>query len=275
MKPLTPVLVAELFPELRRDLLTLLEGLRTDEWELPTAAPKWSVKDVALHLLGGDIGILSRRRDCFHSGKMVSSPSELVSMINQLNEAWVAATRRMSPQVLRDLLSHAGKQADAYLMSLDPLGEGEPVSWAGPEPAPRWFDVAREYTERWHHQQQIRDATGRPGLYEARIFGPVLDTFVRALPYTFRDVPAQDGTALQITLSGAGGGEWVLRRGASKWELLAGSYANCDAGVRIPAERAWMIFTKGLRGTEAARSAELDGDRELAAKVLETVSVIA
>lgn len=26
-----------------------------------------------------------------------------------------------------------------------------------------WLDAAREYTEFWVHQQQIRDATGRPG----------------------------------------------------------------------------------------------------------------
>jgi hypothetical protein len=41
---------------------------------------------------------------------------------------------------------------------------GEPVTWAGPEPAPIWLDIAREYTERWLHQAQVRDATRNPPL---------------------------------------------------------------------------------------------------------------
>jgi hypothetical protein len=45
-------------------------------------------------------------------------------------------------------------------LDLDALGE--PVSWAGPDPAPLWLDCARDFTEYWVHQQQIRDATGRP-----------------------------------------------------------------------------------------------------------------
>ena len=34
------------------------------------------------------------------------------------------------------------------------------VAWAGEERSPAWFDVARELTERWHHQAHIRLATG-------------------------------------------------------------------------------------------------------------------
>ena len=51
-----------------------------------------------------------------------------------------------------------------------------PIDWAGPEPAPIWLHVAREYTERWVHQQHIRDAVGRPGLNERRWLGPVLES---------------------------------------------------------------------------------------------------
>ena len=33
---------------------------------------------------------------------------------------------------------------------------------AGEAVSANWFDVAREFTERWHHQQQIRLAIGGP-----------------------------------------------------------------------------------------------------------------
>ena len=271
-----PILVAPLFAEIRQHLLALLDGLSAEEWLLPTSAGKWNVKDVAAHILGGDIGNLSRRRDAHDSrGKPFSGWHELVAYINHINASWVDAAQRISPRLLCDLLAHVGRQADDYFMSLDPFALGGAVSWAGPERAPQWLDVAREYTERWHHQQQIRDATGRPGLYESRLFAPVLDTFVRALPQTFCDVAAPAGTTVQLTLSGQGGGEWALHRTDKSWELLVGRSETAAAQVTIAAENAWKIFTRGLRGDAARRCAEIRGDSQLGLKVLDTVSVIA
>ena len=43
--------------------MSLLGGFTAEDWLRPTAAGKWDVKDVALHLLGGDVSNLSRRRD--------------------------------------------------------------------------------------------------------------------------------------------------------------------------------------------------------------------
>ncbi len=54
--------------------------------------------------------------------------------------------------------AQTGEQTNAYFQRVDPFAMGGPVSWAGPEPAPVWLDVAREFTERWHHQQHIRAA---------------------------------------------------------------------------------------------------------------------
>jgi hypothetical protein len=64
--------------------------------------------------------------------------------------------------------------------NVDQLGEG--VWWAGVEAAPVWLDVARDYSEDWIHQQQIRDAVRRPGLSSPEFFDPLLDTLMRALP---------------------------------------------------------------------------------------------
>jgi uncharacterized protein (TIGR03083 family) len=277
MKAVEPILTAELFSEVRRELLSLLEGLSDEEWLRPTAAKKWDVKDVAAHLLGGDLGNLSRRRDRYTppGGKSIEDWGELVAFINGLNESWVTAARRLSPRVLCDLLTQTGPQIEAYFASLDPFALGTPVSWAGPEPAAVWLDVAREYTERWHHQQQIRDATGRPGLYEERLFAPVLDTFVRALPWAFRGVTAEQGECVQLRLSGAAGGDWILRRAAAGWELLTGTSDRAAARVEIRSEDAWKIFTRGIRGEEVRKRAVIEGDLRLGEKVLEVVSVIA
>ena len=167
MKRPAEIVVVDRFAPLRTQLLTLLAGLGEDEWARPTAVPRWSVKDVTAHLLGGDIGILSRERDAFRPpSRAVETYRELVDLVNRLNEEWVLAARRMSPRLLRELLALIGPDVEAYFSSLDLEAIGGPVSWAGPDSAPVWFDIAREFTERWHHQQQIRDATGQPPLYD-------------------------------------------------------------------------------------------------------------
>jgi hypothetical protein len=87
----------------------------------------------------------------------------------------------------------------------------EPVSWVRPDPVPNWLDVARQYTERWTHQQQIRDAVRMPGLEEPaswRRCWPPCACAARA----FTDVPAAVGTTVEVVIAGEAGGCWVLTR---------------------------------------------------------------
>jgi uncharacterized protein (TIGR03083 family) len=272
---LAPVLVADRFSEVRARLLELLRGLSEHEWELPTAAPLWSVKDVALHLLGGDLGNLSRRRDAFTgSGKGFANYGELVEFINGLNKSWVETARRLSPRVLFEMLAWTGPQMAEYWQSLDPHALGGPVDWAGDGPAPVWMDVAREYTEQWHHQQQIRDAAGRPGLYEPRLFGPALETFMLALPRVYEQVKAEAGAAVRIVIVGQAGGEWVLVRGAADWVLGRISPGVNRSSVSISEDVAWRLFTKGMTAEVARRVSKVEGEEQLAAPFFGTVAVI-
>ncbi|MGD8968653.1 MAG: maleylpyruvate isomerase family mycothiol-dependent enzyme [Anaerolineae bacterium] len=270
-----PIIVVDLFPEILEALISLLSGLRTEDWDKRTACPSWSVKDVALHLLGDDVVILSSGRDGHSSPASAHSWEELVAFIDAWNEGWVQATRRMSPRLLIDLLELTGTQVCGYFRSLDPYAYGGPVSWAGPDPAPVWLDLAREYTERWHHQQHIRDAVGRCGLKEPRFFAPVLDAFVRGLPRTFRDADAMDETLVALTISGAAGGQWFLLREGEKWNLYIDVLHEPHAGVIVDEDVAWRVFTKGMSKDEAREKVTIVGDRSLGAKVLDLVSIIA
>src|SRR5215510_2023563 len=121
MKELQPILTGPLFGEVRRELVSLLGGLGEEEWRKPTAAGNWCVKDVALHILGGDVGNLSRRRDASPLKADLSSYEKLVAFINDLNASWVLAGQRMSTRVLTDLLEHVGQQMDEYFAGLDPF----------------------------------------------------------------------------------------------------------------------------------------------------------
>src|SRR5216683_2676051 len=270
MREAEPVLVVDLFPLERYELLNLLAQLREEEWQKPTICAGWSVKDIVLHLLGDDVGRLSRMRDAFDYSALVNDHppintwSDLVAYINERNELWVQATRRMSNRLVCTFLSLTGEETYQLFSSLDLYAIGDSVSWAGPDPAPVWLDIAREYTERWVHQQQIRDAVGRPGLKEQRFFAPVLATFVRALPHTFRAVDAPDGTLIHLNISGEAGSEWYLRREQGTWILGNTGGSHADASVTLDQERTWRLFTKGVSKDEAIQHATISGNESLA-----------
>jgi hypothetical protein len=151
---------------------------------------------------------------------------------------------------------------------------GGPVSWAGPDPAPVWFDIAREFTERWHHQQQIRDAAEKPPMYDPYYLSPVLDTFVRALPYSFRDVSAAEGTVVRCEISGNAGGVWFVVKSRQQWELALDLEGEPAADVVLAQDAAWRMFTKGITGEKARALAVIRGDAALTAPIFRTVSII-
>lgn len=167
----------------RDDLLGLLEGLSDDEWVAPTEAGKWRVKDVALHLLDGDLGWISRGRDADTSGLLPTDGDyrDFVLSLDTKNQRWVLGAGGLSRRVVVDLLRWSGSEIDDYYWSIDLEGPGG-VIWASNNSVPRWFDLCRDLTERWVHQQHIRDAVARPGTHH-RFLPEILGTFVWAFPH--------------------------------------------------------------------------------------------
>jgi uncharacterized protein (TIGR03083 family) len=276
--PLGPVHLVHLFPGLHEELMRLLRGLRPADWDKPTACALWSVKDIVAHLLDSCLRRLSFGRDGLipTTGRPIAGYADLVAYLNQLNAEWVAACRRLSPKVLMDHMDLASPQLHAYLESLDPHATALfGVAWAGQDHSPNWFDVGREYTERWLHQQQIREAVGAPGLNSREWLNPALDIFVRALPFTYREVEAEAGTSVQLDIRGNAGGLWTLARGAGGWSLFAGSDPGAAARVILDQETAWKLFSKGLSPDRAKRDIRIEGDPRLGTPVLGSLAIIA
>lgn len=278
MKPVEPILLADLFPGLHAELITLLRGLAPEDWSRPTVAGAWTVQDVTAHLLDVQLRRLSGLRD---SSRMpppdppLASYADLVAFLNRLNAEWVAAARRLSPRVLTDLLELAGRQLAEFMATLDPFAPAPiSVAWAGETTSLMWFDMAREYTEHWHHQQQIRDAVGAPPLTARHWLHPVLDTFLRALPHTYRDVEAAEGTSVLFEITGEAGGEWTLVREGGAWSLYAGSPGEADCRVRLDQDTAWRRLTKGLTPEQTLARMEISGDRAMGEPVAGMLSIM-
>jgi len=278
LAPMTPVFLVDLFPGLHAELMTLLRGLTPDDWVRPTACALWSVKDLAAHLLDGSVRRLSFGRDGLPAtpDAPVSSYADLVGYLNRLNAEWTAAARRLSPRVLIELLDFTSGPVHAFFRSLDPHAPALfPVAWAGEEASQNWFDIGREYTERWLHQQQIREAVGAAGLTARRWLHPTLDIFVRALPLAYQGVNAPAGRSVRIAIEGEAGGVWTLVRGAEGWLIFAGWEADPAATVSLDQGAAWRLFSKGLDPESARRSLRIEGDPRLGEPVLGTLAVMA
>ncbi|MEM6735168.1 MAG: hypothetical protein AAF620_03760 [Bacteroidota bacterium] len=84
------------------------------------------------------------------------------------------------------------------------------VAWAGESKSYNRMHMAREYTEFWHHQQQIREAVDEHGILTNEFFYPVINTFFQALPHTLRDVDAEQGTVVETKITSEAGGTWFL-----------------------------------------------------------------
>lgn len=249
MNKMPAIHTSHLFEDLNGYLVALLTSLAPDDWNKPTVCSLWTVKDIASHLLDGNIRRLAAQRDGYLSPdtpRSFASQQQLVSYLNQLNVAWTQATRRMSPRTLVELLELTGTQVALLFEATDPDGPAlYPVSWAGDEHSPMWFDIAREYTERWHHQRQIADAVGVSTPLDGRhMYYPVLDTFMRALPFTYRDVPAPDGTIVSVRVIGEAGGQWHICYRNGKWVQVQPGDFSSDATLTIGQEVAWKAFTK-------------------------------
>jgi uncharacterized protein (TIGR03083 family) len=266
----------------RERLLGLLAGLSVRQWNAPTVAPEWSVKDIVLHLIDVDLSWVARFRDHDQSGGIPESSGheEFVDGLAQRNQRWVEGARTLSPRLIVDLLRWSGAQLDTSLAPLD-LAVPATVYWAGA--VPLWFDLAREFTERWVHFQQIRDAVGptrpdqpSPDQHSAGQQSPgqddylalVIRTFIWGFPHPYR-TPAPAGTAIGLEVDGVG--VWTLTRSVTEWVLDVGQPVTPAAGLRASGDAAWRLLTGAPYDAGQVR---LSGDPVLAQPLLQVRGII-
>jgi uncharacterized protein (TIGR03083 family) len=273
-----PIDTRPLFRPVSSSLVALLNGLPLEQWERPTVAGSWVVRDVVAHLLDTTLRRLSFHRDGMTPSappRPIASASEFVDFINTLNAQWVTSARRLSPRVLTDLYERASREAADWFESL-PLEASAlfPVSWAGEQASAGWFDIGREFTELWHHQQQIRIAVGADALADPRYLGAVIDIAMRGLPHAFRDVAAERGHTVAIDVNGPSGGQWTLSREERGWTLWRGLPLTPTTSIRLNDDSAWKLLFNALPERDAAQVVHVEGRTDVGGALLRARSVI-
>lgn len=269
--------VRDLLVEERAELVTLLRALTPEEATAPTICMPWTVRDVAAHVLGDDLSLLARLRDGFADPSVPEPPRSwdgLLAWLDRRNEAWVEASAFLSLELLADLLERVGGLTAEFFGSLDLGAPGDVVEWVGDEPAPMWLNIGREFTERWVHQQQIRDAVKKPGLNGPRFVGPILAILMRSLPKAYRDVAADEGTLVAIIVDGRAGRPWLLRRDADAWALYEGREQEVAATITVDQDVAWRFLVRAIPRKEAEPKVIMTGDHDLARPFFEAVAAV-
>jgi uncharacterized protein (TIGR03083 family) len=273
-RPCSALDLRPLFPEIRAELLRVLASLSDEQWQAATACEGWSVRDVAQHIFADDCGYLSRHRDNDGITFVTNSWDELIGLINQQNDTWVRATRRLSRRMLMNFLQTTGEEMTDYLATVHLDAIGNPVSWAGKNAAPMWLQIAREYTEYWMHHQHICEGAGISSLKTRRYLHPALSTFVYALPRTYKDFPAPENTVVAFQLTGEAADTWYLIKEAA-WTLYADTDLQPEATVTMPEDAAWRMFTKGIDAVVLQKSSQITGNQALGSQLLKTVAILA
>lgn len=265
--------VNHLFPELYNQLIDLLDDLSVDDWKKPTSSTKWNVKDIAAHLLDGDLRRISFQRDNLSPPSLkneIKNYEQLVEHLNQLNNSWVEVSNRFSPAVLIDLFKYTSGEIPKLFDSLDPHGKALfGVSWAGEDQSENWFDIAREYTEKWYHQQQIREAVGRPILSDEIWVFPLINTFVRGLPFVFnKRAPNKIDGIVFLDIEDMSNAKWIIENKGT-WNLKFGIPPNYTSMVTMSSDTAWRIFSRNISKENAIKNIAFKGDEDLGKLILE------
>lgn len=268
-----------LLPAERDAFVDLLGSLDEHEWAAPTECPEWTVKGVALHVLGDDLSLLARQRDAMAPGPLLYAEGHpgvtFRGLLDGFNEQWVHAAQFLSPALIVELLRITGGWTASFYDAVDPEKRGEPVGFfAATGPSPYWQISAREYIERWVHHHQVRRAIGRTDL-GPEFLAPALEAIAFGLAAHLPDLNAAPGAALALVVPDVGA--WVLGRAAHgpTWTVCHADPEQADATVRVKAALATPVFSRAFDRTAAASSLTLAGDPGLAERARDAVAAMA
>jgi uncharacterized protein (TIGR03083 family) len=260
-----PGLTAQL-GEVWDSLIALGADLSDEEWAMTTPCPGWSVGAQYAHMIGTESMLLGRDRPDVDPGR----PDHVRNDIGGANEVWVAALARESrPEVLARFAETTGARRDA----LTAMGEEafDAPSWTPVGQADyRRFMQVRVF-DCWVHEQDIRDAIGRPGHEAGPAAEQSVDELARAIGYLVgKKAGAPDGSSMTVELTGpvhrslhaivdgrARGVDAMDRAATATVRLSSTAFTRLACGRVDPAQ---VIHSGALGGVQLAGDAEL-GER--------------
>lgn len=242
-------------------VLALAEGLAPGEWDLATACPGWSVKDNVAHVVSVEAMLLGRPIP------EVALPEDLPHVRNdfgRVNEQWIESYRgRSTTAVLADLREVIAERRAALAGMKQADFDAESFTPAGPDSYGRFMRI--RVMDMWMHEQDIREAVGRPGHEDGEAPQAALDEMTAALGFVVgKRAAAPQGSRVRFELTGPMARRVDVEVGdrARVVDALAG---DPTVTLTLPGH----LFTRlcGGRGADPA-AVQVDGDADLGEAIL-------
>lgn len=243
--------------------------LSAAEWVRPTAVPGWSVQDNLAHLT--DLERMLLGRDPVDH-EVPEGLAHLRNDVGSRNEVFVDARRSWSgAEVLAEFVEVTGARL-AVLRALGAEGFGA-ESWTPMGPGTVRDLLPFRAFDSWVHEQDMREALGRPGGCTGPAAEAAMDRIVGTLGFVVgKKVAPPDGTVVVVTTTVPLARTVVL-------EVAGGRAAPRDEAPANPTVRITMAGDAYARlacgrADPATVPVTLDGDADLGRRILAALNFL-
>ena len=189
--------------EVWTSLSELLGDFTDEQWRLASPLPGWSVQDNVSHIVGTEAMLAGQPGPDVEIDRDVND--HVRNDIGAFNEQWVESLRAVSPG---EVLARFRELTVARLSVLEAMSidewNAESFTPAGKDTFGRFMQI--RVFDCWLHEQDIRDAVGRPGHETGLAVEVVLDEMTTALGFIVgkkADASAGESVTFALTDGGA------------------------------------------------------------------------
>jgi uncharacterized protein (TIGR03084 family) len=234
-------------------LVTILARLATADWDTPTPAEGWTIRDQVTHLAFFDDATLLAVND---PAAFAAQRAELLALGAGFPDVVAARYRHLAGEQCLAWLSRSRAALLAAYRGVDPDTR---LPWYGPDMGPASSATGR-LMETWAHAQDVADTTGERREPTKRL-RHVADLGVRTFAFCFRlrgrPVPA---VPVRVELDAPGGEHWTWGAATAEDRVTGTALDFClvvtqrrnlaDTGLQVtgPAAAEWMTIAQAFAG---------------------------
>ena len=195
--PTDPAGLVDAWARTVRNVIDLGRTARPGDAERPTDCPGWTVLDLVAHVAGGEAMTDGEPRPEVD----ISHHEHVRHEFGALMESYVEARRGRS---LEEVLDELEERLEARLAFHAADSAWETATVRGPFGPSTWPDFVRiRAFDVWVHEQDLREALGRPGGLEGGAASIAMTSLFEALPRVVaKDAAVPPGNAVVVELTG-------------------------------------------------------------------------
>jgi uncharacterized protein (TIGR03083 family) len=259
------------------DFIDLVTPLSQAEWDAPTALPGWSVGDIVAHI-GWLEGLLMGEYDAPHEPDWSALP-HAQSDFGRITEVPVDLRRSWAREAVLIELADRVARRTVELEEGPHEAAAEVMGPFGPAPLAR---VLRMRTlDTWVHEQDIRDALGRPGHLDTPGAQATAAQLLPGLGKVWAKLAgAEPGQVLDVRITGPGieGGSIVAVGDDARARVVGDDLLDQAGTATVTLTMSWpayLALSCGRGDPQPWRAdVRISGDELLAARVLDHFRVM-